>query len=85
LVPIEAMAMWTPVIAYGKGWALETVLDRKTGIFFYEQSVESFNRAIEEFETLGFDYEGIKKYAQKFDKEVFKKEILEFIEDKLKK
>lgn len=85
LVPIEAMAMWTPVIAYGKWWALETVLDRKTGIFFEKQCVESLNRAVEDFETLGFDYEWIKKYAKEFDKQVFKKEILEFIDNKLKK
>ena len=85
LVPIEAMALGTPVIAYGKWWALETVLDRKTGIFFEKQSVESLNTTIEHFETLEFDSEGIKKYAEKFDKQIFKTEILEFIEEKLQK
>ena len=41
IVPIEAQACGTPVIAYGKGGALETILDKKTGLFFKEQTVSS--------------------------------------------
>lgn len=83
LVPIEAMASWTPVIAFWKWWALETVVDSETWVFFGEQTVESLNKAIERFEKLSFDYDKIKKHSEKFDKKYFKQNILEFIEKKI--
>lgn len=83
LVPIEAMASWTPVIAFWKWWALETVVDSETWVFFSEQTVESLNEAIERFEKLSFDYDKIKKHSEKFDKKYFKQNILEFIEKKI--
>ncbi len=83
LVPIEAMASWTPVIAYKKWWALETVVEWKTWIFFEEQTVESLNNAIGKFETQKFDSEYIKEYSKNFDKNIFKERILEFIESKI--
>ncbi|MDD2907916.1 MAG: glycosyltransferase [Candidatus Gracilibacteria bacterium] len=83
LVPIAAMATGTPVIAYGKGGALETVVSGKTGVFFKEQSIESLNNAIEKFESLEFDYLKIREHALKFDKKVFKNEVMEFINKRL--
>jgi glycosyltransferase involved in cell wall biosynthesis len=83
LVPIEAQACWTPVIAYWKWWALETVINKKTGIFFENQTVESLNKTIEKFETLDFDPEEIRKQAEKFDKKIFMENLLDFIEEKL--
>ncbi len=80
LVPIEAMAMGTPVIAYGKWWALETIIDGKTGVFFSAQTPEALNLAIEAFEMLTFDPEVIKNHARWFSKEVFQKNILKYIE-----
>lgn len=54
IIPVEAQACGTPVIAYGKGGALETVvgLDKEnpTGVFFKEQTVESICEAVEQFE-----------------------------------
>ncbi len=85
LVPLEAMASWTPVIAYGKWWALETVVDWKTWIFFEEQTVASLNATIEKFETLTFDSQVIRNHAEKFDKKVFKEKLLQFIDEKLEK
>ncbi len=84
LVPIEAMASWTPVIAYWKWWALETVIEWKTWIFFNEQTTYSLNNAIEKFEIMSFDWWYIRKHAEKFDKEIFKKQIKDFIEEKIK-
>ena len=84
LVPVEAMASWTPVIAYGKWWALETVISEKTGIFFEKQTVESVNHAIEIFEWKKFDKMVIREHAEKFDKNVFKEKLYNFIENKLK-
>ncbi len=80
LVPIEAMACWTPVIAYAKWGALETVVDNKTWIFFKEQTMDSLNTAIDKFEEMSFDYKEIREYSMRFDKVIFRKEILKFIE-----
>jgi len=96
LVPIESMACWTPVIAYWKWWALETVKaphhpsgtspqreeEYYTWIFFKNTTVESLNETIDKFEKMSFDSEKIIKHAEKFDKKVFKKELLQFIENK---
>ncbi|QFR39651.1 glycosyltransferase family 4 protein [Candidatus Gracilibacteria bacterium 28_42_T64] len=83
IVPLEAMACGTPVIAYGKGGALETVVEGKTGIFFRQQTSNSLNKAIENFEEMTFDSKEIRKYAEGFDKEIFKEKILKFVEEKL--
>lgn len=80
LVPVEAMASGTPVIAYKKWWALETVLDWKSWIFFEEQNAESLNNAIKRFEKLSFDYKFIRNYAKKFSSDNFKKEFIEYVE-----
>lgn len=80
LVPIEAMILWTPVIAYGKWGALETVIDEKTGTFFTPQTPEALNETIEKFEKMNFDKELIKNHAKSFSKEVFQKSINQLIE-----
>lgn len=75
LTPLEAQACGTPVIAFGKGGATETVLDKKTGIFFPEQNSESCQKAIEEFEILlkkgTFDEKKIVSHAKTFSRERF--------------
>ncbi len=82
IVPLESMACWTPVIAYGKWGALETVIDKKTGIFFDKQTKESLNKAIKDFEKIEFNAKIIRKQAEKFDIDIFKKKILNFINSK---
>ena len=82
IVPLEAQASGTPVIAYRKGWALETVISWKTWIFFEEQTMESLNNVIKEFEKIDFDYKMIRKHAEKFDEKIFKNNILEFVKTK---
>lgn len=56
ITPVEAQACGTPVIAFGKGGALETVVglekENPTGVFFKEQTVESIREALEEFEKV---------------------------------
>lgn len=79
LVPIEAMAMGTPVIAYGEGGALETVVDGVTGVFFSPQTPESLNQAIERFETMGWDRDRIREHAEQFSKERFQENIRNYI------
>ena len=85
LVPIEAMACWTPVIAYNKWWATETIINWKTWLFFEEQTIDSLNNTINIFEKTNFDYKEIKEHSKSFDKIIFKEKILNFIKEKLDK
>jgi glycosyltransferase involved in cell wall biosynthesis len=80
IVPLEAMSAGRPVIAYDKGGSLDTMIEGKTGLFFEEQSLESLNEAIIRFEKMDFDSVAIRKHAQQFDTEVFKKKIADYIQ-----
>jgi len=82
IVPVEAQACGTPVIAYGKGGALETVVEGKTGIFFREQSIESLEEVIEKFEGLDnvWDPKIIRENAERFNKARFQKELQQLVE-----
>lgn len=84
LVPVEAMACWTPVIAYGVWGGKETVIENETWVFFDSQSVESVNEAIEKFENMTFSPNKIRERAEEFSKEKFQQNLLNFIEAKLK-
>ena len=55
ITPVEAQACGTPVIAYGKGGATETVIDGITGVFFKEQTEESLIDAVDRFEKISID------------------------------
>jgi len=80
ILPVEAMAVGTPVIAYKSGGVQETVIDGKTGLFFEELTIESLMKAIKQFEKLKFDSKESIKQAGKFGKERFQKEIKAFVE-----
>jgi len=82
IAPVEAQACGTPVIAFGKGGALETVINGKTGLFFNEQSLSSLINAIQTFENMQFDPKLMRENALRFSKERFEKEIKEFVEVK---
>lgn len=81
IAPVEAQAAGTPVIAFGKGGALETVCAEETGLFFEEQNVESLLQAIKRFETLSWDPFKIRRHALRFSKERFQREFIQFIEN----
>lgn len=81
IAPVEAQACGTPVIAYGKGGSLETVIDNKTGLFFYEQIIEKLDEAITRFEKTTFNYNEIRNHAVKFSEERYKSEIIEFVKE----
>jgi glycosyltransferase involved in cell wall biosynthesis len=82
MIPVEAQACGTPVIAFGKGGALETVKENETGLFFYEQSADAIIEAVTQFENKKFDYAKIRKHAEQFSEERFKREIKDFVLDK---
>jgi glycosyltransferase involved in cell wall biosynthesis len=71
ITPVEAMASGTPVIAYGQGGALETVVHGETGLFFEEQTAESLSNAILDFERRKFDPQACRVRALQFSRERF--------------
>lgn len=82
IAPIEAQACGTPVIAYGFGGVLETVINNQTGIFFYEHTSEDLINSILKFEKIKFNYKKIRENALRFSRERFEKEIEEFVKSK---
>lgn len=76
IVPLEAMACGTPVIAYGRGGALDTVIPGKTGLFFHAQSAEAISAALDQFETHdGFDPERLAAHAAAFSATRFRQQL----------
>jgi len=85
IVPVEAQACGTPVIAFGSGGALETVIpledsqnkNKVTGMFFHEQKPDSLIQTISEFENKldHFDPAFISNHAASFSPEHFKKAL----------
>lgn len=84
IIPVEAQACGTPVIAFGKGGTLETVVENKTGVFFKEQTSQKIKEAIINFEKIKFDPQKIREHAMKFSKQRFENEMKEFVEEKFR-
>lgn len=86
IVPVEAQSYGRPVIAYGKGGTLETVIPGKTGMLFYEQTGEACAQAILRFEQCERDFSPteIQAHARKFDSEIFKRSMREVVEEAVK-
>jgi glycosyltransferase involved in cell wall biosynthesis len=84
IVPLEAMASGRPVIAYGKGGALETVVEGATGLFFREQTVDGLIDAVRDFEQSDAQFvsEHIRAHAASFSEEVFRTRMTRFIKEK---
>ena len=84
ITPVEAQASGRPVIAYFDGGAIETVLDRVTGLFFKENSKGVFIETVKRFLKIedNFDKNRIRENALRFDKDIFKKKIMDFINKK---
>lgn len=82
IMPIEAQACGTPVIAYGRGGAVETVSHLSTGILFGEQTADSICNAVNQFETEGVSLtpEEIREAAMRFSEERFLKEFQKYID-----
>lgn len=86
IAPLEAQACGTPVIAYGKGGALETIrglnADRPTGVFFTEQAVDSICAALAQFESSAskMSPDACRENAMRFSPERFRDEFKAFVD-----
>ncbi len=94
IVPLEAMGCGKPVIAYGKGGILETVVaydqpqgggKTPTGLFFHEQNDESLIDAVKRFNRIAreFDPAAIKRHALQWDRAIFKAKVKKSIFEKM--
>ena len=82
IAPVEALAAGCPVIAYGKGGALDYVNDGKNGLLFEKQTVKALKEAILKFETMKFDREKISESVENFSVKRFDKEIKDLVREK---
>lgn len=80
IVPVEAMSAGRPVLAYGKGGALDYINPGITGELFYEQSEESLIEALRKFHPEKYDPLVIRRHAEKFSAERFKAEFKAFVD-----
>ena len=82
LVPIEANASGTPVIAYGAGGVLDTQISEKTGILFKPQTPDALQMAVKQAEAQQWNYAEIRAHAvNKFSEQVFFQQVIEVIEE----
>lgn len=83
IAPVEAQACGTPVICLGKGGCAETIINKETGLFFYNQDHEDIIEAVKAFEKIDFDYNVVRNNAIRFSKERFEKEFEAFVNSKV--
>jgi UDP-N-acetylmuramyl pentapeptide phosphotransferase/UDP-N-acetylglucosamine-1-phosphate transferase/glycosyltransferase involved in cell wall biosynthesis len=75
IVPVEAQACGTPVIAFGRGGVTETVVDGQTGVFFDAQTAESVAGAVKRFEEKSWSPAAIRENAMRFSAARFRAEF----------
>jgi glycosyltransferase involved in cell wall biosynthesis len=83
ITPLEAQASGRPVIAYGAGGALASIVPGQTGLFFQTQTPEALAQVVASFRDKEFDPVNIRRHAQTFDTEQFKRQFMRFVEEKV--
>lgn len=81
IVPVEAMASGTPVIAFGKGGVKETVVDGVTGLFYQEQTTKAIIEAVRDFEKREFDSKKCRARAEEFSIAHFNERFRQFVKN----
>ncbi len=83
IVPVEAQACGTPVIAYARGGALETVIPGKTGLFFEQQTAPSLIKVVNQYEAMyhTFTTTLVRENAESFSVSAFRTNFLAFVEE----
>ena len=83
IVPVEAQACGTPVVAYGRGGATETVVHGETGILFSRQNAEAVQEAVDRFEEVEETLrpKQIRAHAKQFDVSSFRSALSRLIHE----
>ena len=81
MMVLESFACGTPVVAFGRGGATETVIPNKTGVLFKEQTVDSLVSAMQTASSVQFLQEDLYEQAHAFNKELFKERIEKYVLD----
>lgn len=81
IAPVEAMSAGRPVIAFGGGGALDTVVPGATGELFAKQSWESLHAALETFQPHAYDPIACRLQAEHFDVSLFRQRLLTYVEE----
>ena len=84
IVPVQAQSYGCPVIAYGRGGALETIVDGKTGVFFPDQTVQSLREAVIRSEGISYKPNDFIKNVNRFTDQIFKDGIIQTVRKSLK-
>ena len=80
ITSLESQAAGRPVIALRAGGAVESVIDRETGLLFWPQTVDALIEAINRFEPSDYNPEHLRENALRFDRRVFELRIKKVIE-----
>ncbi len=81
ITPLEAMASGRPVIAYGRGGVLDTVVEGSTGMFFDAQTAESLAEALTAFDDRDYDPMDVRAHAEQFDRSLFAGRLSQHVEE----
>ncbi len=82
IAAVEAQACGTPVIALGRGGALESVVSGQTGLLFPELTASSLRAALDKFGSLKFNDAAVRSHAEKFSRKSFKEKLSAYLEQK---
>ncbi len=83
IAPVQAQAAGRPVIAYGAGGTLDTVIEGDTGRFFYQQTSEALADCVRAFDADAVDPHACRASAERFDVAVFRERLSRFIEERV--
>jgi glycosyltransferase involved in cell wall biosynthesis len=83
ITPLEANAAGRPVVAYAAGGPLDTVVEGRTGRFFRRPTVDSLAEVLGAFDPAAFEPAALRAHAESYDVPVFKRRLLQFVEEKL--
>lgn len=79
ITPLEANAAGRPVIAYGGGGALDTIIEGQNGVLFHTPTRDALIRCLQEFDVSRFNPQQIRAHAEKFDTRVFQDALQQHI------
>jgi glycosyltransferase involved in cell wall biosynthesis len=83
IAPVQAQAAGRPVIAYGAGGALDTVIEGETGTFFHRQTPQALAETVRTFDPEAISPHACHVNARRFDDTVFEEKLSQFIREQI--